>query len=249
MLEGQLRVGAAFSMQTLRDVLGQVKGIWRRLDGGQRFVVAAVLFAAIASVGSIAWFAGQPADERTSAANSNAPTRVERANDQAIADGEPSEWKLDAASRAQAVAAISSLDGVLAVNVTAGRPRRASLSLGHEDDVRASAVLRLAPGVPFEPLARSAASLAAAQLMVPLQNVEILEASGNQRWRYDPDRETGGGSAEFLRLQRSLGEERTRLAQQRLDQLWPGKTSVAVNLELDPTWETKSEGCCPRKRS
>jgi hypothetical protein len=133
------------------------------------------------------------------------------------------------------------------VNVTASRPQHATASPDRDDEVLASAVLRLAPGVPFEPIARSAASLAAAQLLVPLQNIEILSASGNQRWRYDRDREAGGGSAEFLRLQRSLGEERTQLAQQRLDQLWPGKTSIAVNLELDPTWETKTEKVLPEE--
>ncbi|HEU4419038.1 MAG TPA: flagellar M-ring protein FliF C-terminal domain-containing protein, partial [Planctomycetota bacterium] len=223
-----------------------MKGIWSRLDGGQRLVVAAALFATLTGLGAIVWFARQPGNEPATAASGNAPARVERSIVQ-VTEGDASEWQLDAASRAQAVAAIAALDGVIAVNVTAGRPRRTAAPPEGQDEVRASAVLRLAPGVPFEPLARSAASLAAAQLMVPLQHIEILSASGNQRWRYDRDRETGGGSAEFLRLQRSLGEERTRLAQQRLDQLWPGKTSVAVNVELDPTWETKSEKVLPEE--
>ena len=39
----------------------------------------------------------------------------------------------------------------------------------------------------------------------------------------------------------------TRLAQQRLDQLWPGKTSVSVHLELDPTWETTREKVLPEE--
>lgn len=232
-------------MRTLRDVLVQMKGIWSHLEGGQKLVVAAVLFATLAGLGGIVWF-GRPGYELQTAASGKAPARVEPSIEQ-VTDGDTSEWKLDAAARAQAVAAIAALDGVIAVNVTAGRARRTAVSPEGQDEVRASAVLRLAPGVPFEPLARSAASLAAAQLMVPLQHIEILDASGNQRWRYDRDRETGGGSAEFLRLQRSLGEERTRLAQQRLDQLWPGKTSVAVHLELDPTWETRSEKVLPEE--
>ena len=69
---------------------------------------------------------------------------------------------------------------MIAVNVTASRPQHAAASPDRDDEVLASAVLRLAPGVPFEPIARSAASLAAAQLLVPLQNIEILSASGNQ---------------------------------------------------------------------
>jgi flagellar biosynthesis/type III secretory pathway M-ring protein FliF/YscJ len=236
------------SMRTLRDVLVQMKGIWSRLDGGQKLVVAAVLFATMAGLGGIAWFAGRPGFEPVTPANGNGSTRVGQAIAAAQSEDAPtSESKLDATARAQAVAAIASLDGVIAVNVTAGGRRRTAAAFEGQDEVRASAVLRLAPGVPFEPVARSAASLAAAQLMVPLQNIEILSASGNQRWRYDPDRETGTDSAEFLRLQSSLGEERTRLAQRRLDQLWPGKTSVAVNVELDPTWETRSEKVLPEE--
>ncbi|HZN38974.1 MAG TPA: flagellar M-ring protein FliF C-terminal domain-containing protein [Planctomycetota bacterium] len=153
-------------MRTLRDVLVLLKGSWSRLHGGQRLVVAAVLFATLAGLGGIVWFAG-PGHEPATALKGNVSTHVEQ-----VDDAETSERRLDAASRAQAIAAIAALDGVLAVNVT-------------------------------------------------------------------------GGSAEFLRLQRSLGEERTRLAQQRLDQLWPGKTSVAVNVELDPTWETRSEKVLP----
>lgn len=229
-------------MQTLRGVLVQMKGIWSRLDGGQK-LVAWVLFMAIAAFCGIVWYAA-PSHERATA-NTNRPARSEPV---AVIDaGATSEQKLDAEARAQAVAAIAALDGVIAVNVTASRPQHAAASPDRDDEVLASAVLRLAPGVPFEPIARSAASLAAAQLLVPLQNIEILSASGNQRWRYDRDREAGGGSAEFLRLQRSLGEERTQLAQQRLDQLWPGKTSIAVNLELDPTWETKTEKVLPEE--
>jgi hypothetical protein len=229
-------------MQTLRGVLVQMKGIWSRLDGGQK-LIAWVLFMAIAAFCGIVWYAA-PSHERATA-NTNRPARSEPV---AVIDaGATNEQKLDAASRAQAVAAIAALDGVIAVNVNASRAQHTAASPGRDDEVLASAVLRLAPGVPFEPLARSAASLAAAQLMVPLQNIEILSASGNQRWRYDRDREAGSGSAEFLRLQRSLGEERTRLAQQRLDQLWPGKTSVSVHLELDPTWETTLQKVLPEE--
>lgn len=235
-------------MQTLRGVLKQMKGLWSRLDGGQK-LVAGVLFASIAGLCAIVWYAG-PGREPATAANANRSARVgqpiAKGIEPVVEVGDASEQKLDAGSRAQAVAAIAALDGVIAVNVTASRAKHTA-SPARDDEVLASAVLRLAPGVPFEPVARSAAALAAAQLMVPLQNVEILSASGNQSWRYDRDREVGGGSAEFLRLQRSLGEERTGLAQQRLDQLWPGKTSVSVHLELDPTWETRREKVLPEE--
>jgi flagellar biosynthesis/type III secretory pathway M-ring protein FliF/YscJ len=42
-----------------------------------------------------------------------------------------------------------------------------------------------------------------------------------------------------------MSDERTQLAQDRLDQLWPGKTSVAVTVELDPSWEIRSEKVVP----
>ncbi|HEX6811799.1 MAG TPA: flagellar M-ring protein FliF C-terminal domain-containing protein [Planctomycetota bacterium] len=125
-------------MQTFRDVLVQMKGIWSRLDGGQKLVVAAVLFATLSGLGGIAWFAARPDVE------------VRTAGPSATAAAEP-----------------------------------------------------------------------------------------------DPDLEAGAGSSEFLRLQRLLGEQRTRLAQKRLDQMWPGKTSVTVNLELDATWETTTQKVLP----
>jgi flagellar biosynthesis/type III secretory pathway M-ring protein FliF/YscJ len=81
--------------------------------------------------------------------------------------------------------------------------------------------------------------------MVPQANIEVASATGNQRYRHDPDRDGGGGTSEFLALQRSISDERTQLAQDRLDQLWPGKTSVAVTVELDPSWEIRSEKVVP----
>lgn len=279
------------------DLLTQLRGIWSRLDGGQRLVVLSVVGATLVGLGSVVWFAGRPSYETvfqsisgddlrsaqqalTSAgvgyevATAGDALLVERANigranlairaaglgakgeievggtSSLIEDAETKAWKLDAASRAAAAAAIQQLDGVQSVTVTASRPRRAAAFRDRDREFRASAsvLLRLRSGVAFEPIARSAASLAASQLMVPLENIDIVSATGSQRWRYDPDREAGGGSTEFLSLQRSMSDERTRLAQERLDQLWPGKTSVAVTVELDPSWEVRSEKVLPAEK-
>lgn len=279
------------------EILAQLKGIWTRLDAGQRLVVSAVMVATLAGLGAVVWFASQPSYETVFTARSNEeiaqfqdamqkagiPWRVasdgrtfsvERSNvgmanmkaresglhggnapaigggASLIEDAETKAWRLDAATRAQTAAAISSIDGVVAVTVTASRPRQTAAFRDRDAETRPSAtvVLRLKPGMPFEVVARNAASVASSQLMVPLENIDIVSATGGQRWRYDRDRDAGGGSSEFLNLQRNMSEERTRMAQERLDQLWPGKTSVAVSLELDPSWEVRSEKVVPKEQ-
>ena len=278
----------------LNDFLVQLKGIWARLDAGQRLVVSAVLMATVVGLGAIVWFAGQPSYETVftsrngadlteakqalaSAGVSYVPDAsgrsllVERKQigiaNQAIAekgllgaqspsvggglslieDAETKQWKLDAASRASAASAIQQLDGVLQVTVTATKPRRQAAFRDRDEENKPSAtvVLKLKNGVPFDSLARAASSLASSQLGVPQQNIEIVSSAGNQRFRYDPDREGGGGTSEFLAMQRSLSEERTDMAQARLDQLWPGKTNVAITVELDSAWEIRSEKVLP----
>jgi hypothetical protein len=164
-----------------------------------------------------------------------------------IEDAETKQWKLDAASRQSVVSAIQQLDGVMQATVTATKPRRQAAFRDRDDENKPSAtiVLKLKNGVPFDSLARAASSLASSQLGVPQQNIEVVSSAGNQRFRYDPDREGGGGTSEFLKMQRDLSEERTNLAQARLDQLWPGKTNVAITVELDSAWEVRSEKVLP----
>ena len=45
------------------ELLVQMKGIWSRLDGGQRLIVVAVLCATAVGLGGIVWYAGQPTYE------------------------------------------------------------------------------------------------------------------------------------------------------------------------------------------
>ncbi|MFN6194016.1 MAG: hypothetical protein ACK5BN_09370 [Planctomycetota bacterium] len=277
-----------------QDVITQIKGIWNRLDGGQRLVVSAVTAATVAGLAAIVWFAGRPSYETVFTARSNEDIeRVERALQQAgvawlvgpgrsflverakidlasmaiakeglmgassspaiggglslVEDAETKAWRLDAASRAGAEAAIQQLEGVVQATVTASRPRKVAAFRDRdaENRPRATVVLKLRPGASFDAIARAASSIAGSQLMVPPTNIEVVSASGGQRYRYDPDRDAGSGSSEFLNLQRTIGDDRTRLAQERLDQLWPGKTSVAVAVELDPAWEIRSEKVVP----
>ena len=276
-----------------QDVITQIKGIWSRLDGGQKLVVSAVLAATIAGLSAVVWFAGRPSYETVFTARSNEDIeRVERALQQAgiawqvgpgrsflverakidhanmaiakeglvgtatpsigggmslVEDAETKAWKLDAASRASAEAAIQQLEGVAQATVTASRPRKVAAFRDRDADNRPSAtvVLKLRPGASFDAVARAASSIAGSQLMVPPANIEVVSSSGAQRWRYDPDRDAGAGSSEFLNLQRTISDDRTRMAQDRLDQLWPGKTSVSVSVELDPSWEIRSEKVLP----
>src|SRR5687767_163790 len=68
----------------INDVLTQVKGIWSRLDGGQRFVVSTVLLATIAGLCAIVWFAGRPSYETVFTAKTNDDiARVKQALQQA----------------------------------------------------------------------------------------------------------------------------------------------------------------------
>lgn len=276
------------------DLFAQMKGIWARLDAGQRFVVSAVTLATVVGLGTIVWYAGRPSYETVFTARtaedikeaksalagagvsyitdpSGRSLLVERgqiglANSailekgllgaatpsvggglSLIEDAETKQWKLDAASRASVQSAIAQLDGVLQVTVTANKPRRQAAFRERDDENKPSAtvVLKLKNGVPFDSVARAASSLASSQLGVPQQNIEVVSSAGNQRFRFDPDREGGGGTSEFLKMQRDLSEERTNMAQARLDQLWPGKTNVAITVELDSAWEVRSEKVLP----
>jgi len=278
----------------LNDLLVQLKGIWGRLDGGQRLIVAAVLLATMVGLGGIVWYAGRPTYEvvftattrediatckrtletasipyqlddsgmaisvergkggvaRSALIEAGLGTRVETAvgtSSSIIDDAETKAWKLDNASRAMAENAIRQLEGVIAVTVAANKPRRivAFRDRDNENKPGAAVVLRLKPGTTWESTARAALQLTASQLMIPPQNIDVFSASGSQRYHYDPDKEAGGGSSEFLTMQRAFGDERTQSAQQLLDQMWPGKTSVAVTVELDPRWEIVSEKLLP----
>ncbi|MCA8942595.1 MAG: hypothetical protein KDB80_08580, partial [Planctomycetes bacterium] len=44
----------------LSELVSQLRGIWSRLDGGQRMTIVAVALAAVVGLGGIVWFAGQP---------------------------------------------------------------------------------------------------------------------------------------------------------------------------------------------
>lgn len=279
--------------QFFSDVLIQMKGIWARLEGQQRLVVAAVLLATVVGLGGMVWYAGQPsyetiftaqsADEiqraqqalgqagisyktddtgrsfqveRSKVAQANGVIGMENltgaqpvglSSSNMLEDAATKQWRLDSVSRGQAQAAIGKLDGVIDVTVTASRPQRLIAFRDNALQNRASAtvLLRLRVGVNFEATARSAASIASSQLMVPKENIEVVSATGGHRWSYNPDREGGGGSSEFLELQRNMSDARTRIAQDHLDQMWPGKTSVQVHVELEPKWESRTEKVLP----
>ena len=282
-------------MRTLfSDILNQLKGIWSRLDGGQRLVVSSVLLATVVGLGGMIWYAGQPSYEvvfsatsgedlstaRRALDQSNIPytyddsgmgllvdrSRVGAANSaineaglraqgssgslgvsSIIDDSETKAWKLANASIAKAESAVREIYGVANVRITASPPRkrRAFVDKDRESRPTAAVLVALRPGTSFGDVARTSAALTSSQLGIPLENITVSNASGGQRWRHDPNRETGGGSSEFLTLQRNLSGERTGRAQEMLDQMWPNKTSVVVNVELDPLWEVISQKVLP----
>jgi len=280
--------------QFFSDILVQMRGIWARLESQQRFVVGAVLFATIAGLGAMVYYAGKPSyevvftssssDDLTKAAQALTSSqvtfiedgyhiKVERSDrgraqsaltkegigstespglaaSNMMEDAATKQWRLDAASRSLAQDAIAKLDGVVDVSVSASKPRRliAYRSRSNTEKASATVILRLRPGTQFMGLAHNAASIAASQLMIPIENIDVVRAVGGQRWRYNPDREEGGGSSEFLEMQRNMSDARTRVAQERLDQLWPGKTAVQVHVELDPTWKIESRKIIPEEQ-
>jgi len=281
----------------LNDVLLQLKGIWSRLDGGQRLIVSAVLAATVVGLGGIVWYAGRPSYEAVFTANTqDESSQMQQALGQAgvgytmtddgrtflverskvgmanqaklkagltsrtdpvvggasslMDDSETKAWKLALAASAHAENAILGLEGVAWVKVTASKPRRTSAFRDRDADQKPSATvaLRLRQGSSFREIARSAASLVASQLGIPLPNVEVVSTTGAMRYQYDPESEAGGNSSDFIALQRSLGAEKARQAQERLDTMWPGKTSVAVTVELDPQWEITSQRVVPTEQ-
>ena len=280
--------------QFIQDLTTQMRGIWARLEGPQRLVVAAVLLATFVGLGGIVWFAGQPSYEVVFSATSGEETaRVQQALQKAglswqlddsgmrvlvernkvgqaksaiagegliggaevsldssgsfIEDAATKKWRLNNATRAQAEQAIMKLDGVHSVTVTASKPDRliAFRDRQREQKAKATVVLGLRPGAPFESTAYGAASIAASQLMVPVENIDVFSANGAHRWSYNPDRNTGAGSSEFLAMQRDMSDTRTRIAQAQLEQLYGDKISVQVHVELDPKWEVRREKVLP----
>lgn len=164
-----------------------------------------------------------------------------------IEDAATKKWRLNNATRAQAEQAILKLGGVHSVTVTGSKPDRMVAFRDRQDEQKAKAtvVLGLRPGAPFESTAYGAASIAASQLMIPLANIDVFSASGASRWSYNPDRNSGAGSSEFLAMQRDMSDTRTRLAQAQLEQLYGDKISVQVHVELDPKWEVRREKVLP----
>lgn len=162
-------------------------------------------------------------------------------------DANTRQWRLDKVSRAQAKLAIEKLEGVLDADVSASRPRRmmAFRNRANQERPTGAVVLRLRVGASFEDCARAASSIVASQLLIPRENIEVVSSSGGQRWRYDPDREAGGNANEFRKEERRLSDERTMMAQEALDRIWPGKTEVRITVELDPSWEIRSERVVP----
>lgn len=278
----------------LQDVTTQLRGIWARLEGPQRLVVAAVTLATLVGLGGIVWFAGQPSYEVVFSATSGEETaRAQQALQKAgmswqlddsgmrlmvdrdkvgqaraaiagdglmgarevsldtsgsfIEDAATKKWRLNNATRAQAEQAILKLGGVRSVTVTGSKPDRMIAFRDRQDEQKAKAtvVLGLRPGTPFESTAYGAASIAASQLMIPLENIDVFSASGASRWSYNPDRNSGAGSSEFLAMQRDMSDTRTRLAQARLEKLYGDKISVQVHVELDPKWEVRREKVLP----
>ena len=276
------------------ELLTQLKGIWSRLDGGQRLIVVAVLAATVVGLAGIVWYAGRPSYEAVFTASTaeeitqmqqalqregvsyviaddGRTFTVERAKvgvanmaikkagltstvdpqiggaSSVMDDAATKAYKLAQASIGLAERAIQGLEGVAWVKVTAFKPTRASAFRDRDGENKPSATvaMRLKPGTSFHDLARSAAAMVSSQLGIPLENVLVVSSAGNQRYRYDPDREAGGGSSEFLTMQRKLAEEKAQLAQEALDQMWPGKTTVRVTVELDPNWEITSQKVLP----
>lgn len=276
------------------DFVNQLKGIWSRLDGGQRLVVASVLLATVVGLGAMVYFAGRPSYEAVFTASSSEDlasaqralnqgniayvpddsgmtflvdrSRVGAANaalrgaglmikesgsalgmSSIIDDSETKAWKLANASIAKAESAVRAILGVHAVKISAAPPRkrRAFVDKDRENRPSATVLVSLKGGTPFGDIARTAANLTSSQLGIPLENITVSNAAGGQSWRHDPDREAGGGSSEFLALQRGMSAERSDRAQEMLDQMWPNKASVVVNVELDPNWEVISEKVLP----
>ena len=105
----------------------------------------------------------------------------------------------------------------------------------------ATASIRIRPGVDFFRVAAHVASQVASATGVPKQFVEVRDARTHRSWQFDPDTGSGAGMSDFLALQKSRSDEKTKKAQSALDVVFPGGTLVMVNVELDNKWEKRRE--------
>lgn len=277
----------------LGDFSAQLKGIWSRLDGGQRLVVVSVLLATLAGIGGMVWFAGRPSYETvytaTSGEDAKAAQRalqdanipyvasglsfqVERSKSvdaglaiqgaglsnggsangggtsSIIDDADTRAWKLMQQSISRVEVTVAGLAGVAGarINASPAKRTRAFVDRDRESRPTATVLLSLKAGASFVDVRGAAASMAAAQLGIPTENVTVVNAQSGARWQFDPDRDSAnGGTSDFRAMERALSAERSQSAQDQLDRAWPGKATVTVNVELDPKWELVSEKVLP----
>ena len=143
--------------------------------------------------------------------------------------------------RGTAEAAVRALDDVLEVTVTASKPKQSPF---RADDIQnrpsATASIRIRYGADFLKVAPHVADVVASATGIPKQFVQVRDARTHRTWVYNPD--TGGTDMnDFMALQKSMSDSLTRKAQAALDVVYPGKTLVMVNVELDNNWERRRE--------
>ncbi|MBK8977795.1 MAG: hypothetical protein IPM29_17950 [Planctomycetes bacterium] len=146
-------------------------------------------------------------------------------------------------------ASIRAMPGVESVSIQATRPPRSVYrALDDAQRPRATVMIELAPGEPFATVARAAIAQVSAGLGVPEQDVTAIDARTKQKLGGDGDAlDAPLGLDDFLTRQEHLAEERRQRAQSLLDRLYPGRTLVAVSVELDPRWERRTEKIQPSR--
>jgi len=172
-----------------------------------------------------------------------------RAEEKGVLDSMTSSAEDRAAARLRrlqvdAARALMGMQGVREARVAAAKPRRSPFRAHDKaSEPRATALLRLAPGVSFQRLARSAVETVASTIGLPPENVTIIDMVTKARFKMNPDGPNSDGSS-FRTQERELESVYEEKALHLLGPL-RDKVRVAVVVFLDPEYTSARKSYIP----
>lgn len=143
-----------------------------------------------------------------------------------------------------AARALMGMQGVREALVGASKPRRSVFRANDRaSEPRATALLRLAPGVSFQRVARSAVETVASIIGLPPENVTVTDMVTKATFRLNPDTPNTDGSS-FRRQERELEAVYEEKALRLLGPL-RDKVRVSVVVFLDPEYTSVNRSYIP----
>jgi flagellar biosynthesis/type III secretory pathway M-ring protein FliF/YscJ len=143
-----------------------------------------------------------------------------------------------------AARALMGMQGVREALVSASKPKRSVFQQNDRaSEPRATALVRVAPGVSFQRVARSAVETVASTIGLPPENVTIIDMVTKATFRLNPDSPNTDGSG-FRRQERELEAVYEEKALRLLGPL-QDKVRVAVVVFLDPEYTSARKSYIP----